>query len=199
MAKAPSARFRIIDAATRLMWRDGYDAVSIDSICAAAGVLKGSFYHAFASKEELLTTLISAIWNNDRGQIEAIHERAADPIEKLRGHLTWFGDAQEKLAASHGFVPGYFNMAVGINAPSSAKVLIANHHREHGGMIRVAIHDALPCRAANEAELDWKCKVVTHLIAGAAIEARLTNSLAPFDHLPETALAVLGLGEPPIC
>lgn len=180
------------------MWRDGYDAVSIDSICTAAGVLKGSFYHAFPSKEELLNTLIRTIWDKDRGEIEAIHESATDPVEKLRGHLAWFGSAQRELASRHGFVPGYFNMAVGINAPASTRLLIAGNHREHGEMIRRAIRDAHAGNPASEAELDWKCKVVTHLIAGAAIEARLSDSLAPFEHFPESALALLGLGKPPV-
>ena len=40
MTPKTTARDRIIDAATELMWRDGYDAVSVDVICAAANAIE---------------------------------------------------------------------------------------------------------------------------------------------------------------
>lgn len=40
------------------MLAKGYPATRVDEICAEAGVTKGSFYHHFASKEELADVLI---------------------------------------------------------------------------------------------------------------------------------------------
>lgn len=41
-------------AATRLFNSEGYEACSIDMICAEVGLTKGSFYHHFSDKNELL-------------------------------------------------------------------------------------------------------------------------------------------------
>jgi TetR/AcrR family transcriptional repressor of nem operon len=44
-AKAPSpARDKLLEAAQELMLAKGYEATSVDEICAAAGPTKGSFF-----------------------------------------------------------------------------------------------------------------------------------------------------------
>ena len=44
---------RLLDAARDVIRAKGYTATTVDDICAAAGVSKGSFFHHFASKEQL--------------------------------------------------------------------------------------------------------------------------------------------------
>lgn len=46
-------RQKLIDTATDLLWTSSYGSVSVDDICKAAGVKKGSFYHYFPSKVDL--------------------------------------------------------------------------------------------------------------------------------------------------
>lgn len=48
----------ILDAATELFVRYGYDKTTVDDIARAAGVSKGTIYLHFASKEELFETLL---------------------------------------------------------------------------------------------------------------------------------------------
>lgn len=45
---------RIYDAAWHLIGEEGFDNVSVDRICARAGVAKGSFYHHFRTKADLI-------------------------------------------------------------------------------------------------------------------------------------------------
>lgn len=47
------AKTKLLDAALRVIRTKGYGAATVDDICQAAGVSKGSFFHHFASKEEL--------------------------------------------------------------------------------------------------------------------------------------------------
>jgi len=66
------SRQKFIDAATALIREKGYAGTSVDDICARAGLRKGSFFHHFKSKEELLLAAIEH-WNNFTGwQIRAI-------------------------------------------------------------------------------------------------------------------------------
>ncbi|MCW2286501.1 AcrR family transcriptional regulator, partial [Rhodoblastus acidophilus] len=49
----PETKRRLIAAALELIWRSSYGSVSVDDICKAADVRKGSFYHFFPSKADL--------------------------------------------------------------------------------------------------------------------------------------------------
>ncbi len=48
-----TARDKVIVAAQKLMTGQGYSATTVDTIVREAGVAKGSFYHAFESKQDL--------------------------------------------------------------------------------------------------------------------------------------------------
>lgn len=50
---ATGARERLLRAAFDIVRTKGYNATTVDDLCAAAGVSKGSFFHHFSSKEDL--------------------------------------------------------------------------------------------------------------------------------------------------
>jgi len=52
-------RERLIIAAARVLGERGYEGASLSRICAAAGILPGSLYHHFKSKEDLFVTVHS--------------------------------------------------------------------------------------------------------------------------------------------
>jgi AcrR family transcriptional regulator len=52
------SRDRILDAATRILVRDGGDAVTIAAVAAEAGVSKGGLFYHFASKQALIVGLV---------------------------------------------------------------------------------------------------------------------------------------------
>lgn len=55
--KKQSTKDRIIRAAWKQFYKQGYDNTTIDEITAASGTSKGTFYHYFRSKDALLNTL----------------------------------------------------------------------------------------------------------------------------------------------
>ncbi len=52
--KKAALRGKLYDTAIALFERDGYDAVSVDQITAAAGVAKGTFFNHFPSKAHVI-------------------------------------------------------------------------------------------------------------------------------------------------
>jgi len=61
MSKADATRMDILKKAFDLIYKNGYQATSIDQILETTSVTKGAFYHHFKSKEEMGIALIDDV------------------------------------------------------------------------------------------------------------------------------------------
>jgi AcrR family transcriptional regulator len=66
VTRTDSARGRLIESAIGLIHAGSYGAVSVNDLCAAAEVKKGSFYHFFPTKRDLALAAIDAYWERHR-------------------------------------------------------------------------------------------------------------------------------------
>ena len=57
MRKSRNTKGRIVSAAWRLFYDQGYDNTTVDEIILESGTSKGSFYHYFEGKDALLSSL----------------------------------------------------------------------------------------------------------------------------------------------
>jgi AcrR family transcriptional regulator len=73
-----STRHRLIEAAGRRFYRDGFRNVGIDQVLADVGISKTAFYKHFESKDELL---VAAIRQRDEWEMQAV----GAAIQKLAG------------------------------------------------------------------------------------------------------------------
>jgi TetR/AcrR family transcriptional repressor of nem operon len=90
---APDSRTRqqLLDAAQELMLTKGYTATSVEEICAAAGLTKGSFFHYFDGKEHLGSLLAERFYTAWRQlSASAPFRRKKDPLERVFGHVDFF-------------------------------------------------------------------------------------------------------------
>jgi AcrR family transcriptional regulator len=83
-ARKVARRQQFIDAARRCAATKGYRDMTVDDVCAEAGLSKGAFYGYFAQKRDLLVALLQ----DDASDIDAIleqHDASSSPIlAKLR-------------------------------------------------------------------------------------------------------------------
>ena len=69
----------LVDAARDLFARDGYDATSLDSVAARAGVTKGAVYHHFDGKRQLFEAVFSGEVERLGTPLAAAYARKKDP------------------------------------------------------------------------------------------------------------------------
>src|SRR5450432_1216804 len=79
-------RERLLQAASREIYKSGYQSAGLETILATAGVTKGALYHHFDNKEALGYALVDEIIGpNLRGKWLRPLESGNDPIDILIG------------------------------------------------------------------------------------------------------------------
>ena len=80
--KARNTKGKIVSAAWRLFYEQGYDNTTVEDILFASGTSRGTFYHYFEGKDALLSTL-SELFDNKYDELRAALDPEADPFDQL--------------------------------------------------------------------------------------------------------------------
>jgi len=97
--RAAETRDRILDAAVRKFAMTGYEATSVDDICAEAGVSKGAFYHHFPTKQAIFLALMQGWLTMIETGMNAIQAKTVpDTLIKMTDLLPGvFATAEDRL------------------------------------------------------------------------------------------------------
>ena len=86
--KLALSRNKLLDASLYVIRARGYEATTVDAICADAGLSKGSFFHHFKSKEDLalaaaehFSTFAESVFST------APYHSLPDPVDRLLGYV----------------------------------------------------------------------------------------------------------------
>ena len=87
------SRTRLLNSALKVVRAKGYSATRIDDLCSDAGVTKGSFFHHFKSKDDLMLSAV-AHWDTMTGNLfaQAPYHHLEDPLERLLAYLEFRKD-----------------------------------------------------------------------------------------------------------
>jgi TetR/AcrR family transcriptional repressor of nem operon len=103
---ASNTKRKLVLAALDLIWSNSYGSVSVDGICAAADVRKGSFYHFFASKADLVIAAMEEDTRRSLELYEAAFDGGIDPVERFNRLSDAMIAKQKEAAERFGHVPG---------------------------------------------------------------------------------------------
>lgn len=101
--KGTRTKDRVIEAAFRLIHRQGFNNTSLEDILRASGVGKGNFYHHFKGKDELGYAILDrlALWATEELGRE-VFDRGMDPVEQVFHLLDRIASAQRETACVGG-------------------------------------------------------------------------------------------------
>lgn len=82
MKKSNNTKNKIVSSAWKLFYSQGFENTTIDDIVADSGTSKGSFYHYFSGKDDLLNTL-AILFDEKYDELKISMDPKLGPIEKL--------------------------------------------------------------------------------------------------------------------
>ena len=136
-------RERILIAAARLFRQRGYKATTVRDIAAEVGILSGSLFHHFDSKEQMLVEMVREAVIAMCVGAEALLAPLADPVERLRAlvrfELDCFAGSQTR---------DYFAVLVSEwrDIPASVQPELRSMRQRYLGLVRSVIEQ---CEAAS--------------------------------------------------
>ncbi len=195
MGRVSDARERLLKAANELTWKQGYNAVTVDAICDAAGVKKGSFYHYFESKAELTKAAIEAWWQErSRPIIESSFAEGVPPLERLKRYFAAIYENQMRIKREGGTLLGcaFFRLAIEGEGVEPDVREAARHAlaRKRKYFVQ-AITDAKQAGLIKVDDVEAATQAVYSLFEGALARARIQDSPEPLKGIYEQVLRLL--------
>ena len=108
MGRTSNSQQRLLTAASDLLWEKSYHSVTVDEVCARAGVEKGSLYHFFDSKSALTLAALQHFWTTvAKPAYEKHFSPAIPPLARFTNFLTWLEGLQREKFRNIGRVLGW--------------------------------------------------------------------------------------------
>ncbi len=198
MGRVSDARDRLIAAATELIWDAGSAALTVDAACERAGVHKGSFYHFFASKEQLVLAALDAHWAKRQPVLDGLFSPSVPPLERLRRYFASILERQLALRQRAGRIPGCFFHAVAVGAAEQSPQVARRVQEIFATYERYYESALLEAAARGEIAVDdvpGKAKSLFALMEGVLSQARILNDAELIRTLGHRAFELLGIAE----
>jgi TetR/AcrR family transcriptional regulator, transcriptional repressor for nem operon len=196
MARVTDTKERLLEATLQLIWEESLGVASVDAICEKAEVRKGSFYHFFKSKEELVAAALEAHFKTARVDFDRIFSPSVAPIDRLRGFFELMVRKQQMKLEKAGRVVGcpYASVAV---ACSAADKIVHDAIQEILATWRKYFETALRDGSADGSipvkDIPATVETIFDFIEGAMTAGRIKNSMTPIHTMGPNAFKLLGL------
>lgn len=187
-----NTRERLVNNAMDLIWKSSYGAVSVDDICKAAKVNKGSFYHYFPSKIDLAIAAMEEAYEQFRPILDGIFSPSLPPVERFERYVEVGYQTQKEIAEQHGMVCGCpFVSLASEMAPQDEKIriktdhIICTHQKYYETALRDMVAEGL---LPDDTDVSAKASKIYAFIMGQLVMARIQNSLEPMKRDLRTGL-----------
>jgi TetR/AcrR family transcriptional regulator, transcriptional repressor for nem operon len=199
MPRTSDADVRLMKAALELIWENSYSATSVDDICRAAGVRKGSFYHFFPSKCDLATAALEADWHRKKPLFDEIFSPAVPPLQRITDYFDHVGKAQKARRRQCGWVLGCPVFSLGSEVCTQDTAIGVKVREILDCQVlyfETAVRDAAAQKVVRTPDARATARWLFALYLGTLTLARIRNDPRLLGELRAGALALLGVRQP---
>jgi TetR/AcrR family transcriptional regulator, transcriptional repressor for nem operon len=178
MGRVSDAKERLLKAITELIWKGSYGSTTIDHICEAAGVKKGSFYYFFDSKAALAAESITVCWTEYRKHYDRLFSPVVPPLQRLKDYCDFTYQEQAELKRKYGHVLGCPLCTLGAEVSTQESVLreriqeVMDQARKY---VETAVRDAHAAGDIRAPDAAAKARSVYAYCEGLLTQARIQD------------------------
>lgn len=191
MPRTSTARDRLIDSARDLIHSSSYGAASVDDLCRAAGVNKGSFYYFFPSKRDLALAAIDAQWASAREKVlDPSFAVDTPPLERIRRFFHRAAELQRRPV-----VPGcpFGNLAGEMGTMDEAiRDRVRDVFDGYRRYFADAVADAIAAGDVEPVDVETASEALLAYFQGALLLGKTRNDAGVIERLGASAPNLLG-------
>jgi TetR/AcrR family transcriptional repressor of nem operon len=195
MKKTCETKEKLLQVGFDLIWDSSYGSVSVDDICKQAGINKGSFYHFFPSKADLIVEACEAHWKESRPMLDGIFSPQVPPVERIQNYCREVYAGQKEKAGKYGHVCGCPFASVGSEIATLDEKIRASSERLMNAKrkyLETAIADAMREGSVTIKDPVAASITIQALVLGMLVEARVQNDLKVLEGMESTILDYIG-------
>jgi TetR/AcrR family transcriptional repressor of nem operon len=200
MMQGNDTKQKLINTAGELIWRSSYGSVSVDDICKAADVKKGSFYHFFPSKVDLAIAAMEKSQAAMKPVYDGIFAADVPPLKRFERLADFMYESQSEAAAKYGHVCGCPCASLG-SEMAAQEAGIRTKFEELAHRQEIYYENALRDMVAEKllpqtTDLKAKAQEIYAFLLGQLMIARIQNDLGHLKRDLKTGLLrTLGVAE----
>jgi TetR/AcrR family transcriptional regulator, transcriptional repressor for nem operon len=192
MGRQSTARTRLIESARELIHSSNYGSASVDDLCTAADVNKGSFYYFFPSKRDLALAALDAQWESAKAKVlEPSFAADVPPLERIARFFRRAAQAQRRpvvLGCPFG------NLAVELSTVDEAiRDKVGDVFEGYRSYFTGAVKDAIAAGDIPPQDVTSASEALVAYFQGTLLLAKTRNDASLIERLGESALNLLGV------
>jgi AcrR family transcriptional regulator len=184
--RSEDTRARILDAAVRRFAIAGYDAASVDDICAEAGVSKGAFYHHYPTKQAIFLALMQGWLGMIDLGMKAVHK---DTVPETLVQMTNL--LPGVFAAAEDRLPMFLEFWLQASRDENIwKAMIApyHHYQEHFAKL---VEDGISEGSLKPVDSHVAAQVIVSLAVGLVLQGVLDPHAADWEKTARESMQIL--------
>ena len=184
--RSEETRAHILDAAVRKFAISGYNAASVDDICAEAGVSKGAFYHHFPSKQAIFLALLEGWLGTVDVALDGLRKPTVpETLVNMTGALpAIFATADERL-------PMFLEFWLQASRDETiwqATIAPYRHYRDHFSQL---IRDGITEGTLKEVDPEAAAQVILSLAVGLFLQGVLDPQGADWPRIAKESMQII--------
>lgn len=194
MGRCSDARARLISTGARLFHERGYTAVGVAEICDEAGLKKGSFYHFFESKLDLVLQAIDCYAHAYDEVMARAEEQGGSAREQLSHVLNGLYEMMRSRAEADGRMRGcpIGNLALELaDRDETIREKIDGVFSRWRGAFAAIVKRGVDRGELVAVDPDKTAEILVAMVQGATLLAKTANDPAVVARLVDAALGVV--------
>jgi TetR/AcrR family transcriptional repressor of nem operon len=195
MKKMSETKEKLLQVGFDLIWDSSYGSVSVDDICKRAGINKGSFYHFFPSKADLVVEAYDAYWQQKRPDMDRIFSPQVPPLQRIHNLCQAIYADQHEKAEKYGHVCGCPFASVGSEVATVDEKIRAKSEQLMSWKRKYfesTIADAIREGSVTVKDPVVAARTLESLLLGMLVEARVQNDLKVLETMESTIMDFIG-------